>query len=700
MGTVASKSRLGSPAILLPNSSSVSVFRILVSDGWDEQFLSRQSFSSALSGSLFSSPSVISSSANRTSVVSATGDPSSTRDILASSLSGSARTQAATAVNSTSGIQSSLSLTSVNVQTPPPTMSNPSSTTAVGKGDDSAPTASAGASTTPSASSTTNRITSSDAGSSSPSRSSSEATSSGTSGSSKSSIEASGPGASDSDASFTQAANGILVPSSASSTTSDGSSEGSNSLTSNSSSQQSASHDTQAPVNTGSTSVKIVTQTFPSSTLTNTITHNQSTLSTPVGITVTSNGHTQISFPALVTLVSTSSFADGDLTTWTTIMANPTNAVGAAADNDSFTHNKGALGGTIAALVVVVLALLTGLMIYCRKRNKRRMRRRQWIHNIQTRLPVPDDPYENPREAPVMRALGQTSGNEGHYYFDSNSPHTARPFLDQEDHGPRFNAHPSAVNPSNSLGLTSMEAVRMSPFSDSPYTFNDMNPQIGLAVTTDHALGRQSRPSLAQSSPSIYPPSIPLPNDDVSVYEEVDLTNQPAEQVPPIALASRPYVQPGETIGGLPSPITPVDGPFDDVFGVEPQGSTAMAPVPVSQMISPPPAAVAAAPLRPARSILRKTGSKVVEHHLVTPPSSLSGHGHGDQDEPERERLSPSPSALSDESIHDSVPFTDRPKRSRPNSASKNIGDIFTRPTLLDVRPRPSRDNVQSFGGI
>ncbi|KAF5390242.1 hypothetical protein D9757_002974 [Collybiopsis confluens] len=614
MGAAASKPRLGTTVNLSNSSSSSSI-----------------DFLSSSVSSIFSSPG------------------SATRALISTS------NQPTTLANATSIAQTSLGLaSSVTIQSSAIGMSTSSPATSHPAGDGSGSPAS-GSDTT--ALSSTNRITSSGISASS------------SQSSSVPSSQASGSRSSDASVhvSSAQAANGILISSSAF-PTSDGPKEGSNSAVS-----VPSSHGSEATISGGSTSVKTVTQTVPSSTLTNTVTHEpESTLSSHVGVTVTANGHAQISFPALVTLVTTSSFADGDLTTWTTVLANPTGAAGTTANNTSFAHNEGALGGTIAALVVVTLAILAGLIVCCRRRGKRRMKRRQWIHNIQARLPVPDDPFENPRDAPVMRSLSQTSRNEHHHHFQSNSPVSAQGFLDQQS-SPRFGVYTEPAVPLNLLGLTT------DAFSDSPYTSNRMpNQRMGLAVTTDGVQAHQSRPSLAQSSPSIYPPSIPP-----SVYEDIDLMNQD----PPTASGAI----------GLPSPITPTESPFNDGDSLT-KPETVAAP----ETISLPVAAAIAAPLRPARSILRETRSKFTEHHhLATPPSSLSGHGHGNFDEMEWGGQSPSSSLLSGDSVHETVPTFSFPpstssKQSRPNSGSKSMEDVFARRTLLDVRPRPGRDNVEN----
>ncbi|KAJ4499611.1 hypothetical protein C8R41DRAFT_31413 [Lentinula lateritia] len=454
----------------------------------------------------------------------------------------------------------------------------------------------------------------------------------------------------------------------------------------------------------GSTSVEVVTtQTFPSSTVTSTITgHPDSTLSTPSGITVSSNGHLSTTFPALITVVSTSTNANGAETVWTSIVANPTNEVsGDVADAHSFLHNEGAVAGVFTVVGIAFTAAVVAIFMICRRRRRRKTRRTQWIDNIQKRLPEPEDPFENPREAPVMRSMSQTSRNEQHYHFQSPSPTTAQPFFHSGnpwDIDEEFRSPPGGIVQSNSLGLSSMDATRMSPFSDSQYPHQE---HIGLAVTTSSPPAHQSRPSLAQSSPSIYPPSIPLPNDNASVYEDIDLMGQSNE---PTVTIPNPYIYPSEAVAGPPSPISPGDGPFDDLYSIKPLVPIPVAGYPPPPVASPGPRA-SSAPLRPTRSALREA-SKVKESHqtLATPPPSLSGHENSAPDGTGRNADSPSPSATSGLSSTEAVtpgpqysPSAQTNQKQRPRSASKSIEDIVMRRTLLDVRPR-SRDNVQNSG--
>jgi len=465
--------------------------------------------------------------------------------------------------------------------------------------------------------------------------------------------------------------------------------------------------------------------------MTSTITDEpESTFSTPVdAVTLTSNGHTTTSFPPLVTVMSTSELLNGSYTTLTHVVANPTNVAseGDIASDHSFLHNEGAVAGVFTVVGIIFAALAGCIFVIYRRRRRRASRSRQWLANIQKRLPrnAQEDPdplaFENPRDAPpVMRSLSQ---NEQYYHFQSPSPNTARPFLDVGDDS-RSPTTANALPSTNALGLTSMEATRASPFSD-PYP---PASEIGLAVTTT-ASAHQSRPSLAQSSPSIYPASIGTKrnnqDDDVSVYE---LTTQHKDQGRPSS-----YMYPSDDVDGPPTPVSP--GPFDDIYGIKP--TTAITTTQAPRAIYPqPPAAInipsavpSPPPSRPLRSPLRETASstKLAEQNqsllvaLATPPDSVSGHGHSD----EAERSSESPSPTTMNPLEDlftilapvqsnqppAVPVStppvsanfsggQTPKMPRPNSAPKStsIEDIVTRRTLLDVRPRSSRDNVNVAG--
>ncbi|KAJ4486088.1 hypothetical protein J3R30DRAFT_1453826 [Lentinula aciculospora] len=554
-----------------------------------------------------------------------------------------------------------------------------------GSGDNSVPTTASSASTSSASSTATSAATSR---SESPSTLSSSASSNPTSSSQESSPSSSGSSAGSS-TQTTQAANGSSPTPSASSgqpqSTANGSQVAANSA---------AATGTQATA--GSTSVEVVTS--PSSTATSTVLvtgHPDSTLSTPRGITVSSNGHLSTTYPALITLVSTSTNANGAETTRTSIVANPTNQVSEdVADDHSFLHNEGAVAGVFTVVGIAFTAVVVAIFMICRRRHQRKARRHQWIDNIQKRLPATEDPldnFENPREAPVMRSMGQISQNERYYSFQSPSPATARPFF---DNGHLWDHDEEPPEGNNSLGLTLMEATRMGPFSDSLYPHQE---QVGLAVTTGSPPPHQSRPSLVQSSPSIYPPSIPLPNDNASVYEDIDLMSQDDEPAPPTVTISNPYIYPNETVAGPPSPISPGEGPFDDLYSIKPLKPT---PVSTNSGYPPPPVAspvprASTAPLRPARSVLRETTSKTMDRTLVTPPPSLSGHGHENSD---RDAESPSPSATSGLSSSEAAPPSAQTnEKQRPRSASKSIEDIVMRRTLLDVRPR-SRDNVQISG--
>jgi hypothetical protein len=148
------------------------------------------------------------------------------------------------------------------------------------------------------------------------------------------------------------------------------------------------------------------------------------------------------------------------------------------------------VGGVFTAL------LAFGLYRLCRRR--RRSRHERWIAGIPRHRPLSEtsqDPFQDP-QIPQMRTIS----SHGHI-LDTDIPHQTP--LSDDGH--------------DALGLYDMEPMRqyehpMNP--PEPHTGIGSN-EIGLAITTDHL-----RPSTAQSSPSIYPPSLPPQGDDARYPEE------------------------------------------------------------------------------------------------------------------------------------------------------------------------------------
>ncbi|THV07753.1 hypothetical protein K435DRAFT_268536 [Dendrothele bispora CBS 962.96] len=425
--------------------------------------------------------------------------------------------------------------------------------------------------------------------------------------------------------------------------------------------------DVKKAVSTGQSSnnasTSVVTNHLAQSTTTNTITSQaESTFSTPVGVTTTDStgGKTSVVFPPLVTVLSTTENADGSIVTATHIIANPTGSVAeSGAKNDSFLQNQGAVAGVFLVVGIAVASLFGVLFLLCRRRRKRRQQRQQWIASIQRRLPDNDSPFRDQEED--MRQVGQV-GN----YAAVASPSTPAPAYNHNPHTPIATSNPFRDSFYENHDHAPKDRTTTSPFSD---THAYRPSQIGIAVSTDVTRSNErenaqspSRPSLVQSSPSIYPPTLPLSNDDVSsIYEEVDL--QPAPASPPPAHARQDSAV-------LPMSPTPP--------GIDSDASGAM--------FSPP---------RPPRSVLREVPSKIMEYRPLTPPESSQGHPNDDLVTP------PSPiSSISSSKVWEDYPSVERrvytytPPSSSGGGKPVGIEDIVNRRTLLDIRPRPSADNL------
>ncbi|KAJ7169852.1 hypothetical protein C8R46DRAFT_215738 [Mycena filopes] len=277
----------------------------------------------------------------------------------------------------------------------------------------------------------------------------------------------------------------------------------------------------------------------------------ESTLSKPSFIPIVqSDGKTSFTAPPLVTILSTSREPDGSFTTFTHIVANPTGFSQAiSGGHASFFNNAGAVAGVFLVVGGFLTALAAfGIFIMCRRRRRRRERHRRWLISINRPRNLSDvnDPFESPRSAPSppIRVVPPAWDTESRQEMSESGLGLYNVPQTQEHRQGHAEPEPQ-------------EFEQLQAYYDG---VGRPRQQIGLAISTNM---NQSKPSLAQSSPSIYPPSLPPVNDD-----------RPAEA----------------------------------------------APLPLRRYSSE--ASVAPAPPRPRRSHLRESSKA----QLVTPPSSVSSH--------------------------------------------------------------------------
>ncbi|KAK1228700.1 hypothetical protein PQX77_008194 [Marasmius sp. AFHP31] len=375
------------------------------------------------------------------------------------------------------------------------------------------------------------------------------------------------------------------------------------------------------------TSVVMVKGTAPSTTVVSTITDApKSTLKSPInGVLVTeSDGHTSLSFPAFVTVLSTSQEADGSFVTYTHTMANPTGAdVFGAGSKPGFFQNHGAVAGVFLALGIVLASMAGCIFWMIRRRRKRQSSTHRWIEDMR-RHPAPTPPFvDDPfHDEPPMTAV------DPRHRVALRSPDHF-----QLDDGPLIPLTPTYQSGAP-VTMSNVQRKRP-PTSEGPFSDeNAVGPgPVGVAITSDrsHGYDRPLRPPSPlqfsrQSTPSLYPPT------DRDELEEIDLDDDDS-----------------------PTPPQHFRQPVND--------SSVDATRPGSGDVQ-------HAPPRPPRSVLRAP-SKVYEPY--TPPPSDSNHSGTE-----------SPITPISEK-----PFERLQRSTAPRPLSKGeVDDIFSRPTLLNVRPR------------
>ncbi|CAL1695707.1 unnamed protein product [Somion occarium] len=298
----------------------------------------------------------------------------------------------------------------------------------------------------------------------------------------------------------------------------------------------------------------------------------ETTLTSPVFVTTTdSNGHISLSEPPVFASIAVSTLPDGQLVSVTHVIANPTGVWGIN-DNSAVSHgffaNTGAVAG-VFLVVGIVVALLIALGCYVVRKKRRRQRIR---HSISRPLPYPDNPFEDPRETPSPTQLRFAPDISHRNLIGSGlGLITARPrnLLDDEvdddtnNHttiysSPQHNM-PQAAQQVTSRDLAGIGAGVSNlgkpdyngPFSDyhnhrpTHQSKPSVQSEVGLAITTEQTriaddaqisfpMPIYVRPPSAQSSPSIYPASLPpVPTEEAEHGHEAQPSDPTTPPPPP-----------------------------------------------------------------------------------------------------------------------------------------------------------------------
>ncbi|KAI0094846.1 hypothetical protein BDY19DRAFT_46692 [Irpex rosettiformis] len=299
----------------------------------------------------------------------------------------------------------------------------------------------------------------------------------------------------------------------------------------------------------------------------------ESTFSSPVFITGTdSKGNPTPSIPPVITSVGVSTEPDGVLVSVTHIIANPTGIWGINDTTPATKHGFLANGGAVAGVFVVVGIIVTAIaavvsFIMCKRRRRRRIRL-----SISKPLPMPDNPFEDPRETPSPTQMRFTSSDASNRNLVGTGlglnthPQTrqTRNLLDDEIEeipGPVM-AHVTGTSGFAGVGAGNKSvgrpAYNMMPSYTGPFSSyanahrlthssrpSNGSSSIGIAITSDepqkqttatnnwNSKDRVPTPpprhlkhsSLTPSTPSIYPPSLPNIDDNTETATITDDTH-------------------------------------------------------------------------------------------------------------------------------------------------------------------------------
>lgn len=249
-----------------------------------------------------------------------------------------------------------------------------------------------------------------------------------------------------------------------------------------------------------------------------------------------------------------------------------------------FLEHHGQVAGVFTVVGIVATALVVALIWFIR-RYRRKQRRRAWFASLRQYPPSPfADSYREAHEGSHMRSI-QTTSEVIH------DPH----MVSYNNSGYRPQSPPESTEGSMGLGLTGVGTATRGvivplrrplsggdPFRDPPHV--PQNTPVSFSPNRDR-FNELSGASIAPSSPSIYPESLPPTDDSPSPID-----SEPKSQIKP-----------------FPEPL-------------------------LRRSLSVP--SRSEAPPRPPRSHLRES-QKSTDIIPLTPPASLSSHGHSKLESPE-----------------------------------------------------------------
>ncbi|RPD55793.1 hypothetical protein L227DRAFT_292694 [Lentinus tigrinus ALCF2SS1-6] len=294
-----------------------------------------------------------------------------------------------------------------------------------------------------------------------------------------------------------------------------------------------------------------------------------------------------------------------------------------------FFSDTKAVAGVFLAIGIVITAIGLGICFILRRRRRRTPR---FMNSISRPLPMPDNPFEDPRALspqPQMRyASGYTDRTLVIAGKDGAVP-SRSPFDDEMEQGSivhgSFGHHTGSNEHLNGLGLAGIGANgrrysdgTSSSSAESRARKPSGGSSVGVAVTSDHridpSLPHRLEPSSARSSPSLYPPTLPtLPGEDNRSLIDIPLSANNSTTL----VGALP--SPGSTSSAarVSSPTTRKPVPVHtDLPPLKPVAPTPRTPQQHSAQQTKP-------PVIPPRSPLRRSSTATARSLSRSPPPAL-----------------------------------------------------------------------------
>ncbi|KAI9460610.1 hypothetical protein BJY52DRAFT_1262730 [Lactarius psammicola] len=308
------------------------------------------------------------------------------------------------------------------------------------------------------------------------------------------------------------------------------------------------------------------------STLTSTVTETpESTFSTPVSITETTDSHVTITAPPVITSTGLSTLSDGTVVTVTHVIANPPReAVSGSSNGDSFFRNHAAVVGVFLVSGFTLAGLV--LLAFCcfRRRRRRAQRRGTRLPEISHPRPIQNpfadvtgNPAVRERAGPIIRWHGfmhprgpasttQSSLSLPHNPSEDNLPtaHSAPVPPPPVQRAPSRSSYRIPV-PYAGIGANGNDTraekrqstgapneplqIQIAPPSSVPPRLPMRSPLRLLAAQNIAGIPRDNALNLSlsrASTPSVYPPSLPhLDADADSLCQEEVVANLPSSSL-------------------------------------------------------------------------------------------------------------------------------------------------------------------------